>query len=97
MLKLLKQLQDILPSTDKRKFVGMFFMMFIAAVLEVVGISLILAFISIVAEPDRVLQLSWLAPTLTNLGIEDSKGLLLYGSLTLITIFHPGSFCLSQV
>ncbi|PAU94015.1 multidrug ABC transporter ATP-binding protein [Aliifodinibius salipaludis] len=61
--------------------------MLVAAVLEVAGIGMIPAFVAIVADPDRVLDVEWLQPLLAMLDITDSKGLLIWGSSALVGIF----------
>jgi len=62
-------------------------MMMIAAALEVIGIGMIPAFVSIVATPDRVLEHDTWGPFIQGLGIEGSRDLLIYGAITLIVVF----------
>ncbi|USN53977.1 MAG: ABC transporter ATP-binding protein [Candidatus Nomurabacteria bacterium] len=87
MKEILQKLQVILPPGDKKKIFGIFVLMLIAAILEVIGISLILAFISTVSNPDTLFQITWLAPILQRANITDAKGLLTYGSILLIVLF----------
>ena len=83
----LKKLIYILPKGDPLKFVVVFFGMMIAAVLEVAGIGMIPAFVAIVADPERVLQVQWLQPLIQALEINTSKDLLIWGSGALVGIF----------
>ena len=62
-------------------------MMLMAAVLEVAGIGMIPAFVSMVADPDRVMQYEPIENLLLTLGIETSRGLLMWGGGTLIVVF----------
>lgn len=62
-------------------------LMFIAAVLEVVGISMIPAFVAIVADPEKVMQVSWLQAVFEHLQITSERDLLLWGSVALLGIF----------
>jgi ATP-binding cassette, subfamily B, bacterial PglK len=62
-------------------------MMLFRALLEVVGIGMIPAFVTIVATPNTVLKMEWLVPVWTRLGIETGGDLLVYGALFLIGIF----------
>ena len=87
MLALLKKLNEILLPGDKGKLIMLFFLMFIAAILEVAGIGMILTFISIVSDPSKLLSIPWLASILTDIGINDSQDMLVYGSILLIAIF----------
>ncbi len=61
--------------------------MFIAAVLEVAGLSMIPAFVAIIADPQRVMQIEWLQSIFTALDITNKRDLLLWGSLALVGIF----------
>ncbi len=72
---------------EKFKIIILFIMMVIAAGLEVLGIGMIPAFVSIVATPDRVLEHEFWGPWLQRMGIEGSRDLLIYGASTLIVIF----------
>jgi len=53
----------------------------------VLGIGMIPAFVSIVAAPDRVLEIAWLQPVFEWLNITGSRDLLLWGSAALLGIF----------
>jgi ATP-binding cassette subfamily C protein len=61
--------------------------MLVAAILEVVGIGMIPAFVAIVADPDRILEITWLQPVLRSLEISDARDLLLWGSGALVGVF----------
>jgi ATP-binding cassette subfamily C protein len=61
--------------------------MLIAAVLEVAGIGMIPAFVAIVADPDRVMQIDWLQPLFEMVEITNSQDLLIWGSVALVGIF----------
>ena len=87
MLTLIKKISEILPPADKSKLILLFIFMLIAGALEVLGIGLILAFISIISTPDKIMSIAWLAPILNNLGIVNSHDMLVYGSVSLIGIF----------
>ncbi len=65
----------------------LFLLMMIAALLEVAGIGMIPAFVSIVADPDRVLSYEPLFPVFEFLSISSSQDLLMWGSAALVAIF----------
>jgi ATP-binding cassette subfamily C protein len=87
LIDVLRKLKKLLPADDKWKVVGLFFLMTFGALLEVIGISVIPAFVAVVADPDRVLEIERLKPFWSTLGITGSGDLLVYGSITLIAVF----------
>ncbi|PWN07820.1 ABC transporter ATP-binding protein [Rhodohalobacter mucosus] len=87
MLKSFKKLLYILPKKDPVKLLILFFLMMIAAVLEVIGIGMIPAFVAIVASPERILELEWIQPVLSAFGISTARELLIGGSLALVAVF----------
>lgn len=62
-------------------------LMVLAAVLEVAGIGMIPVFVAIVADPERIMSVEWLAPVFSLLDITTTKDLLIWGSITLVTVF----------
>ncbi len=87
MQETIKKIFYILPKGDPYKVSMLFLLMLIKAVLEVLGIGMIPAFVSIVAAPDRVLEIAWLQPVFEWLNITGSRDLLLWGSAALLGIF----------
>lgn len=83
----LKKLFYILPNGDPFKLVTLFLFMLVAAGLEVAGIGIIPAFVAIVADPERVMQVEWLQPLLNFLEISSNRDLLIWGSVALVTVF----------
>lgn len=83
----LKKLYALFPRKDRLKLLLLFAMMLLAGVLEVAGIGMIPAFVSIVQDPDRVLQYEAAQWVFGVLVIETSRDLLWVGSLALIGIF----------
>lgn len=87
MPETLKKIIYILPKGDSFKFFILLLLMLFAALLEVAGIGMIPAFVAIVADPERVMEIEWLEPVLTMLEISNSQDLLIWGSITLVGIF----------
>ncbi|MBP3193847.1 ABC transporter ATP-binding protein [Natronogracilivirga saccharolytica] len=87
MLTALRKIIYLLPKGDPVKLVILFFMMMFAALLEVAGIGMIPAFVSIVADPDRVLQYEPVERIFASLNITTSRELLIWGGGALIVIF----------
>ena len=87
MASLLKKIFYILPKGDSVKLIIILLLMLIAAVLEVVGIGMIPAFVAIVADPEKVLALEWIKPLFRMVNISDSRDLLIGGSIALVAVF----------
>jgi len=87
LYKQLKKMFYLLPKGDPIKMGVLLFFMLIAAAMEVVGIGMIPAFVAIVAEPSKVMQIDWLKPVLTTLHITSGHDLLLWGSGALLGIY----------
>jgi len=87
MLSVIKKILYLLPEGDSVKITLLFFMMMGAALLEVAGIGMIPAFVSIIASPDMVMNYEPIKPILGWLNITDQEGLLLWGSGLLVGIF----------
>ncbi len=81
------KLRRLFNRKEKIKIIVLFGMMMIAAVLEVIGIGMIPAFVSIVANPQRVLEHDTWGAIIARFNIEDSRDLLIYGASALIIIF----------
>lgn len=87
MLQTVKKIVYILPNGDPLKLAILLVLMLLVAVMEVVGISMIPAFVAIVADPGRVMQIGWLQSVFATLGISDQRDLLLWGSVVLVGVF----------
>ncbi len=87
MREIIRKLIFILPKRDPLKIVVLFFLMLIAAGLEVLGIGMIPAFVSIVASPERVLEYEPIQPLLSIFSITTAQDLLIWGSGTLVAVF----------
>ena len=87
MIATIKKILYLLPKSDHFKLFILFFMMLIGALVEVVGIGTIPAFVAIVAAPDTVLAVEWLQPIWVTFGIENSGDILVFGAIILIAVF----------
>ncbi len=87
MIENLKKVLYLLPKGDKFRLVGLFAMMMGAAVLEVAGIGMIPAFVSIVANPQMVMQYGPAERLLAFLGIDTTQELLIWGGSILVVVF----------
>ncbi len=87
MFAILKKILYLLPKGDSVKLAILFLMMLIAALMEVAGIGMIPAFVSIVADPERVLQYEPVERVFVALDINTSRDLLIWGGGSLVVIF----------
>jgi ATP-binding cassette, subfamily B, bacterial PglK len=83
----IRKILYILPNGDSVKIAVLFLLMLIAAGLEVIGIGMIPAFVSIVSSPDRVLEYEPIQPLIAYLNITTAQDLLIWGSVALVGIF----------
>jgi len=81
------KLRKLLSHSEKIKLLLLFVMMMGVALLEVVGIGMIPAFVAIVANPQRVLEHERFGYIFQQLNIASSRDLLIYGGVGLIGIF----------
>lgn len=87
MTDIIRKLLFLFPASDKWKFGGLLGLMLIGAFLEVLGIGMLPVFISIVASPERILEMEKLAPLLDFFEIEDGGRLLVVGGIGLVVTF----------
>jgi len=85
--KAFKKIIYILPERDSIRILILFILMLIAAALEVAGIGMIPAFVSIVASPERVLEVEYIQPLLSTFQISNPEDLLIWGSIALVLVF----------
>ena len=87
MPKTLRKIFYLLPKGDPFKLLILLLLMFVAAAMEVVGIGMIPAFVAIVADPERVMNLEWMQPLLSMFEITSAQDLLIWGSGVLLGVF----------
>jgi ATP-binding cassette, subfamily B, bacterial PglK len=87
MISTIRKVLYLLQAGDRLKLFILFLMMLFGALLEIIGVGMIPVFVSIVATPEKVLNVELLIPVWEFFGIENSGDLLIYGSLLLILIF----------
>jgi len=87
MLKSLKKIYSLFPKNVRLKFFLLLVLMFVASMLELLGIGMIPLFVMTIAQPDRILSLPILGDILSNAGIDTIKSLALTGAIALIFIY----------
>ena len=87
MVESLKILYKLLPAADRMKFGALFLLMVLASFFEVLGISMIPAFVITIAEPERVLGLQYIGPFLENIGVTTAESLAFAGAILLIFVY----------
>lgn len=86
MLSHLKKLLSLLDAREKRDAAILFGMMLIGAMLEVVGVAAIPAFVSVVIDPDGLRGYPVVGGLIDRAGL-DSTGLIVWGSIALVAVF----------
>lgn len=87
MIDSLKKLYSLFPKADRFKLLALFGLMLVASLFEVLGISMIPAFVVTIAEPEKVLNLQIIGPFLKSMGITTSEALVYSGAAALIVIY----------
>jgi ATP-binding cassette subfamily C protein len=87
MFDSLKKIYSLFPTKDRFKFGILFFLMIIASGFEVLGISMIPAFVVTMAEPEKVLSMEYIGPILKWLNITTAKELIFSGAFVLLTVY----------
>lgn len=87
MWSILQKLNDILPRIDKIRLGILFVLMLGAGALQLMGLSMILGFISILSDSESVLANKQLTPLWSLLNINNFYDLLFWGSIALGAIF----------
>lgn len=82
-----QKLRRLFSRNDKIKLVIIFGLMMIAAVLEVIGIGIIPAFVAVVANPQKVMEHKYVGSVVKYLNIKNPRELLIFMSIGLISIF----------
>ncbi|NLN96067.1 MAG: ABC transporter ATP-binding protein [Bacteroidales bacterium] len=82
-----QKLRRLFSRNDKIKLVILFGLMMIAAVLEVIGIGIIPAFVAVVANPQKVMEHKYVGSVVKYLNIKNPRELLIFMSIGLISIF----------
>ena len=82
-----KKLFGLFSRGDITKLILLFAMMMGSAILEILGIGMIPAFVAIVANPKHVLENERFVSFFQFLNISSARELLIYGSVSFIGIF----------
>lgn len=80
---------------DRRRFGLIVVLMLVGSLLEAVGIGLVLPYLQVVLDPNKVLAQEWVGPLLEWLQITGSRELLVMSSIGLIVLFIGKNFYLA--
>jgi len=83
----LRKLRSLLDAATKRRGALLLLLMAGGALLEVVGVGSIPVFVALLAEPERVRSVPWVAAVLGELGLRNERELLFWGSLAMFGVF----------
>lgn len=82
-----KQIHSLLTARERQRFLYMVLSAMAMTALELVGISAIVAFMAILAQPDLVYENRWLNRLYTAVGIDDTHTFILISGFTLLLIY----------
>ena len=87
MLEKINKLRPLFSQRDKLQYAGLLVMMGFGAVLEIIGIGAVPAFLSTLTAPEKVRAYPGVEPVLDALGITTAKELVVWGAVGFILIF----------
>ncbi|MGG3564202.1 ABC transporter ATP-binding protein [Neobacillus rhizosphaerae] len=87
MADTIKKLWVLLDNRDKKKLLLLFLMLIIAAIFETAGIGLIVPFVGIVTDPDKIQQQSILSNVYETLNFQSTNAFILFAVGVLLTVF----------
>lgn len=87
MIESLKKIYSLFPRSEHVKLLVLFAMMFLASLLEVLGIAMIPGFIGAVSDPQAVLDYPVVGDWLAAMGITTSREMVLWGACAMIAIY----------
>lgn len=87
MIEKINKLRPLFSKRDKLQYAGLLVMMGIGAVLEIIGIGAVPAFLSTLTAPEEVRAYPGVEPVLDILGITTAKELVVWGAVGFILIF----------
>jgi len=87
MVEKINKLRPLFSRQDKLQYAGLLVMMGFGAVLEIIGIGAVPAFLSTLTAPEEVRAYPGVEPVLDVLGITTAKELVIWGAVGFILIF----------
>ena len=87
MFKQINQIRPLFDRQDKFRYLGLLLLMLVGALLDVVGIGTIPAFVATLAVPEKVFALPYVGNALSWMGITTGRQLVIGGAIGLIVIF----------
>jgi ATP-binding cassette subfamily C protein len=83
----IRKLSYLLNKNEKRNAVILFALMWIGALMEVVGVGAIPAFVGVISMPERLLEFEAVRVIYETLGVTSSEGMVVWAAIGLILIF----------
>ena len=87
MRDVLQKLAYLLTPREKRNGVILFGLMFIGALMEVIGVGAIPAFVGVISMPDRLLENQYVRYVYDALGMQSTQDMLFWAALGLIVVY----------
>ncbi|MBR1439613.1 MAG: ABC transporter ATP-binding protein [Lachnospiraceae bacterium] len=85
--EVLTKLFQIFPKSEKRQFIGLFFLLFIGSLFELIGVSVILPLIQALLTPDALMENKYTQKFMKALGLNSSNELLVAIILGVILLY----------
>lgn len=93
MLSSVKQMLELFSPQERVRFIGVVFAMLAMGLLQMVGVGVVLPFVSLLSNPASVEQNAWLAWVYSLLGFSSVNGFLIFiGSILLFVLVASNAF-----
>ena len=86
-IRMFRQLMAILNKKQKRQVVGVAFMSMVTALLETLGISVVIPFIVAMLQPEKLLEYRLMRAIVELLHLEGEQGILLLAAFMIIAVY----------
>ncbi len=91
------QLVEILNAGQRKRMVGMFFVILLGSLFELLGITIILPFIQALTNPDELMEKDYIRILINFLGINDERYMLVVVGIGIILVYIIKNLYLSLV
>lgn len=87
MLTSFRKLYNLFDRRDKRRLLGLYALMFIGALLDMIGVGVVPAFVAALAVPDQLMAHPLAGPIIEGLGIGTGRDLVFWGAGAMLLIY----------
>lgn len=87
MRKIIRELYLMLTSRQRRQMIGLFCMMLLSAAIEIIGIGLVIPYLAVVTDPDKIMSKPIVSDIMMSCNISTASQMLVAMTVLLIIVF----------